>query len=105
MANDGKGATLLDLDGQTVETGAEWHGLEFSPATTYSVVVMTDRSSPSQLRTSWREYAGWGAVLALAALTFAGQEYVARQWRGGALGFGPVLLMQVIAWSAWGLFA
>jgi two-component system, LytTR family, sensor kinase len=54
-------------------------------------------------RTRWRESAGWIALFAIAAVTFAAQEYVARQWRGGPKTFGPVLLAHAIGWSAWGV--
>src|SRR6185503_13385577 len=49
----------------------------------------------------WIGYAAWLLLFAVAAVIFAAQEYVARDWRGGPQRFSGVLLAHSIGWAAW----
>jgi signal transduction histidine kinase len=69
-----------------------------NPAEGTQLDVATDR-----VRTRWAEYATWLLLFAVAAMIFAAQEHVTRQWRSGPQSFRPVLLAHAIGWAAWAI--
>ena len=50
-----------------------------------------------------RTVLGMAAIFAAAALLFAAQEHLARQWQGGPIAFGSILLAHAIGWGIWAL--
>jgi two-component system, LytTR family, sensor kinase len=65
------------------------------------VAVTPPESESTAARSSG--YLRWAGLFVAAALVFATQEYVGRDWRGGPTSFRTIALAHGIAWMAWGL--